>query len=241
MTVRGSWAIRCATSGAAVSEVAAGGAEVVVVIVDVWQAAAAPARTMRSRFMTLSFGTRDCMRAERLLSSRHFLAPRLPLIIECTSCHARYQYDEDRFERKPAKKIKCAKCGSVFEIHNPAFAPKPTPSFADSTFARHDETRTRAPEPEESTAQAPLPVTGTDPRQLPVQLPVGRRISLAILAGPDAGTVYRVEKPRITIGRAGADLTINDTEASRQHAAIEVREGVITVEDLKSTNGTLID
>src|SRR4051812_21634070 len=73
MTVRGSWATRCATSGAAVSEVAAAaGAEVVVVIVDVWQAAAAPARTMRSRFMTLSFGTRDCMRAERLLSSRHF-------------------------------------------------------------------------------------------------------------------------------------------------------------------------
>src|SRR5207302_5367396 len=73
MTVRGSWAMRCATSGATVSAAAAAcGAAVVVVIVDVWQAAAAPARTMRSRFMTLSFGTRDCMRAERLLSSRHF-------------------------------------------------------------------------------------------------------------------------------------------------------------------------
>src|SRR5436190_3131060 len=77
MTVRGSCAIRCATSGAIVTDAAAGGAEAVVVVmvdvlVDVWQAAAVTARTMRSRFMTLSFGTRDCTRAERLLSSRHF-------------------------------------------------------------------------------------------------------------------------------------------------------------------------
>src|SRR3954467_3292845 len=148
MTVRGSWAIRCATSGAAVIEIAAAaGAEVVVVIVDVWQAAAAPARTMRSRFMTLSFGTRDCMRAERLLSSGHFPGARLPLIIECTSCHARYQYDEERFERKPSKKIKCAKCATIFEIQNPAFAPKPEPSFGESTAARLDKTHTQTPLP----------------------------------------------------------------------------------------------
>src|SRR5256885_10745322 len=43
---------------------------------------------------------------------------------ECTNCHARYQYDEDRFERKPSKKIKCAKCSTIFEIRNPAFAEK---------------------------------------------------------------------------------------------------------------------
>ncbi|MEA2236774.1 MAG: hypothetical protein QOC81_1498 [Thermoanaerobaculia bacterium] len=164
------------------------------------------------------------------------------MIIECTSCQARYQYDEDRFDRKPAKKIKCAKCGSVFEIQNPAFAPpKPGPSIGDSTFARPTETRTRVPEQQETTAEAPIPERATGPQDGPPQMPIGRRISLAILAGPDAGTVYRVEKPRITIGRSGADLTINDTEASRQHAAIEVREGLITVQDLKSTNGTIVN
>lgn len=163
------------------------------------------------------------------------------MIIECTSCQARYQYDEDRFDRKAAKKIKCAKCGNVFEIHNPAYAPKPDPSAGTTTIARHDETRTRAPEPQETTAEAPIPERPTGPQDSPPKLPTGRRISIAILAGPDAGAVYRVEKPRITIGRSGADLTINDTEASRQHAAIEVRDGLITVEDLKSTNGTLID
>ena len=161
------------------------------------------------------------------------------MIIECTSCHARYQYDEERFERKPSKKIKCAKCGSIFDIRNPAFAAKPETSAGDTTFARHDETRTRAPEPQETTAQSPLPDRDTGPVQTP-QLPRGRRLSLAIIAGADAGTVYRVEKPRITIGRS-ADLTINDSEASRQHAAIEVRDQLVLLEDLKSTNGTIVD
>jgi pSer/pThr/pTyr-binding forkhead associated (FHA) protein len=161
------------------------------------------------------------------------------LIIECTSCHARYQYDEERFERKPSKKIKCAKCQSIFEIQNPAFTPKPETSVGDTTFTRRDETLTRAPETPDTTAQSPLP-KDTGPLLTP-QLPKGRRLSLAIIAGSDAGTVYRVEKPHITIGRSGADLTINDSEASRQHAAIEVRDQVVILEDLKSTNGTIVD
>lgn len=165
------------------------------------------------------------------------------MIIECTSCQARYQYDEDRFERKPAKKIKCAKCGTIFEIHNPAFASKPESPVGDSTALRRHDTRTRASEMpmQETTAEAPLPDRDTGPKPIVTQLPPGRRISIAILAGPDAGTMFRVEKPRTTIGRSGADLTINDTEASRQHAAIEVREDSITVEDLKSTNGTTVN
>ena len=36
-------------------------------------------------------------------------------------------------------------------------------------------------------------------------------------------------------------MTISDTEASRLHAVIEVRESVIRLEDLNSTNGTLVD
>ena len=162
------------------------------------------------------------------------------MIIECTSCHARYQYDEDRFERKPSKKIKCAQCQSIFEIRNPAFVPKPEPASDDSA-ARFDKTHTQTPVPEDTTAQAPLPQkedTGPVPT---AQLPSGRRLSIAIIAGADAGMVYRFEKPLITIGRAGADLIINDSEASRQHAAIEVRDQVVLLEDLKSTNGTLVD
>ncbi|HEX7193077.1 MAG TPA: FHA domain-containing protein, partial [Thermoanaerobaculia bacterium] len=162
----------------------------------------------------------------------------------CTTCHARYQYDEDRFERKPSKKIKCAKCGSVFEIHNPAFSPakKAGPADNDSTAARLDETSITKlkPKVEDTTAQSPLPKPVTD--KLPAaELPKGKRLSLAIIDGSDAGNVFRLNKPRVTIGRSNADFVINDTEASRQHAAIEVRDTTYLLSDLSSTNGTMVD
>ena len=168
------------------------------------------------------------------------------MIIECSSCHARYQYDEDRFERKPSKKIKCAKCATIFEIFNPAFANRTAPGSeaGESTFARRaDETRTRSQEtPAANTTEtSPLPERDTGQKPAGPSMPMGKRLSLAVIAGNDAGVVYRIERPRVTIGRSGADFTINDSEASRQHAALEVRDTVITIEDLKSTNGTLID
>lgn len=72
-------------------------------------------------------------------------------------------------------------------------------------------------------------------------MPEGRRLSLAIIDGPDAGKVYRIEKPRVVIGRTGADLVLNDSETSRHHAAIEIRETQMILQDLGSTNGTLVD
>jgi hypothetical protein len=164
------------------------------------------------------------------------------VIIECTSCHSKYQYDEERFERKPSKKIKCAKCQAIFEIHNPAFASKP--AAGPATGSRHDATHIGKTKVPESTEQSPMPeadarATGkqpTDPR-----LPAGKRLSLAVLDGNDAGSVFRIEKPRVTIGRSGADVTLADSEASRQHAAIEVRETIYTLHDLASTNGTFVD
>ena len=167
------------------------------------------------------------------------------VIIECTHCHSRYQYDEDRFERKPSKKIKCAKCGTVFEIHNPAFSQKPQPpGDLDSTFAsagRKDQPKTQnKPKPAETTEQKPVP-RDTGRTNTELQLPQGKRLSLAIIDGPDSGSVFRIEKPRITIGRGSSDLTLNDSEASRQHAAVEVRDTQYVLLDLSSTNGTLVN
>ena len=166
------------------------------------------------------------------------------VIIECTKCHARYQYDEDRFERKPSKKIKCAKCATIFEIHNPAFAstPEAESKAADQTFQKRDE----AKKPEAAAAKPAVvdedehEARDTGKVSTP-QMPQGKRLSLAVINGPDAGSVYRIEKPRVTIGRTGADLALSDSEISRNHAAVEIRDMTYLVEDLKSTNGTLIE
>jgi predicted Zn finger-like uncharacterized protein len=164
------------------------------------------------------------------------------VIIDCPNCHSKYQYDEERFERKPSKKIKCARCQQIFEIHNPAFAPREPAAVqvGESTFtSRHDSTRSSKPAvPHETTEQSPIPTAKTEAA---LQLPAGKRLSLAILDGPDAGNVYRIERPRVTIGRSNADLTLNDSEASRQHAAIEVRDNQYNLVDLGSTNGTLVN
>lgn len=167
------------------------------------------------------------------------------MIIECTNCRAKYQYDEDRFERKPSKKIRCAKCQTVFEIHNPAFAPRRGAGLNDSTSMRRGEA-TRTKPPQDTTAQSPLPTDEPDQKSTgelgtDYKLPEGKRLSLAIINGPDAGNVFRIDKPVITIGRSGADLTLNDSEASRNHAAVEVRETTFIVKDLGSTNGTLMN
>lgn len=203
------------------------------------------------------------------------------MIIECPNCHSKYQYNEARFEGKPSKKIKCAKCAAIFEIQNPGASPQakpepvaasaapsaakavavaapatpprpapppatprpnpPSPTFTQSATAIGDQTfhkkpQEKKPEPEPVVVQPP---PAKEP--LGLQMPAGKRLSLAIIDGPDAGNVFRIEKPRVTIGRSGADLNLNDTEASRQHAAVEIRDTTYTVSDLGSTNGTLVE
>lgn len=164
------------------------------------------------------------------------------MIIECTNCHAKYQYDDERFERKPSKKIKCARCQHIFEIFNPAFSAKPEFKPAgESTAMKRDAPPRKEPPKESTTSEASVPQHSTDKLTGALQMPAGKRLSLAIIDGPDAGSVFRIEKPRVTVGRSNADLTLNDTEASRNHAAVEVRDTVYMLVDLGSTNGTMFE
>lgn len=158
------------------------------------------------------------------------------MIIECPNCHSKYQYDEQRFEGKASKKIKCARCQQIFEIHRPGAAPDPTGDTGDSTFASRSLHVAAAQQPREEERPEPPVNAPSEPR-----LPEGRRLSLAVIGGPDAGNVFRVAKPRTTIGRSGADVVLNDHEASRQHAALEVRDTSYRIVDLGSTNGTLVN
>ncbi len=61
--------------------------------------------------------------------------------------------------------------------------------------------------------------------------------------GPYDGTVFKLEKPLLTVGRSGADLTLDDPSISRRHAQIRLSAAAdsITVLDLRSSNGTYVD
>lgn len=78
----------------------------------------------------------------------------------------------------------------------------------------------------------------------PVKLAAGRMLTLTVVAGVQKGCVYQLDlKERATLGRAGTcDLSLdNDVEVSTQHALLQVHQDKITVLDLNSTNGTLVN
>ncbi|MBN0045901.1 FHA domain-containing protein [Streptomyces actuosus] len=66
---------------------------------------------------------------------------------------------------------------------------------------------------------------------------------LHVVAGPDAGGVHLLHGGPVQVGRsAGADVPLDDPDVSRLHCAVTLgADGRVTVADLGSTNGTLLD
>jgi predicted Zn finger-like uncharacterized protein len=164
------------------------------------------------------------------------------MIIVCDTCLARYRYDESRFAGRRVKKVRCTKCLTVFEVENPALAASPAGSLregVDETYIRlADETGGTKP-PSATPRRVPL-ASSSRPSSAALALPADAKLSIAVIAGPAAGTIYSIEKPRIVIGRQDADFVLEDPEVSRHHSAIEVAGDQVTLVDLESTNGTFI-
>ncbi|WP_306189376.1 FHA domain-containing protein [Streptomyces sp. MK5] len=66
---------------------------------------------------------------------------------------------------------------------------------------------------------------------------------LHVVAGPDAGGVHLLHGGQIVVGRsADADVPLDDPDVSRLHCAVSVSaDGRVSVADLASTNGTVLD
>ncbi|MDT0343027.1 FtsK/SpoIIIE domain-containing protein [Streptomyces litchfieldiae] len=67
--------------------------------------------------------------------------------------------------------------------------------------------------------------------------------TLQVVSGPDAGGVHLLRGGEARIGRsAEADVPLDDPDVSRMHCALALApDGTVTVTDLGSTNGTLLD
>ncbi|HEY9371786.1 FHA domain-containing protein, partial [Streptomyces sp.] len=66
---------------------------------------------------------------------------------------------------------------------------------------------------------------------------------LHVVAGPDAGGVHLLHGGAIRVGRSlDADVPLDDPDVSRLHCTVTVgSDGRVTVADLGSTNGTMLD
>jgi uncharacterized protein YraI len=68
------------------------------------------------------------------------------------------------------------------------------------------------------------------------------QLHLVVHAGPLAGKGYPITGDLLTFGRdPDNDITLDDTEVSRNHARLLRRGQQVIIEDLNSTNGTLVN
>jgi len=155
--------------------------------------------------------------------------------VRCPQCLAEYAYDDARFGGAEKKRLRCPKCSAVFEVLNPAL------EALDATEVAGELGETVHRRLEQRTGKIPVEVEAPELPPL-AALPRDLRFSLAVIAGEQAGSVFKIVKPRNFIGRGGnMDVRLSDTEVSRRHAMLEVRGETATLVDLESTNGTFVD
>lgn len=174
------------------------------------------------------------------------------MIITCPKCGTRYRYDERRFDGAPSKRVKCTSCGHAFDEANPAMAPESASVERESDATDVELTRETGLDLEldMSDVEPPLRSEFAGPHRtlspdldepLP-PLPTGQRYSLAVIAGDQAGTVFQINKPRVMLGRGSSmDIQLRDSEVSRRHAALEIRDPEVRIVDLGATNGTWVE
>ena len=144
----------------------------------------------------------------------------------CTSCGTEHVLRDIDLGLHPKVQFRCTKCGQTteVEVRRPAdrtVVISPLPSFARGAGGG-------------PSAQIRDPNDG-------LQLPEKVSIVLTVLSGPSKGAVHRLTKPRVTLGRKGADIAFEDPEVSRHHCSIEIKDTLISLRDLDSTNGTFFE
>jgi hypothetical protein len=126
----------------------------------------------------------------------------------------------------PKVQFRCSKCGKTTVVE---------------LKSRPDSTVVISPLPSFARAKASSSNPLLPPLDDGLRLPANKNVVLMVMTGPGKGEVHRLTKPRVILGRQGADIPIDDPEISRHHCLLEVRETYINLKDMDSTNGTFFD
>lgn len=144
----------------------------------------------------------------------------------CIHCGTEHLLKDTEFGGYWKVQFKCSKCEktTIVEIKRRTDATvvmTPLPSFARANATS-------------SNLNLPPPDPG-------LKLPAKKNVVLSILSGPSKGQSHTLTKPRVVMGRKGADVALSDPEISRHHCLLEVRDTYVNLKDMDSTNGTFFE
>jgi predicted Zn finger-like uncharacterized protein len=137
------------------------------------------------------------------------------MLIECPECHTVCLLDGNALASEGRIERRCEECQNYLVIELSVHTLAGKRALAEPTLAAK--------------------------KQTDVELPAGKLVALAATSGPLIGRVFRLTKPRVVVGRADADIQLEDPEVSRRHCVLEVRGTTATLTDLETTNGTLAE
>jgi len=171
------------------------------------------------------------------------------MIVVCPSCQSRFKFAESKLGDRPKARTKCSKCGGAIDIENPLLGASTLPpnglppsAVPAPTVPEVLQTRKTPVQSGPPAVDAGATLGGADAHRMGlIQLPKDKRFSLAVIQGGATGQIFPISKTRTVVGRSGCDVNLDDPEASRQHAALEIVGDVAILRDLGSTNGTWIE
>ncbi len=137
--------------------------------------------------------------------------------------------------------LPCPGCGTPYPIASPLPASGSARCRRCQTLIPLAPVEAARPPAKPEDATDRTVVVGRIASDSPLDLPPGTRVSLAVLDGPDQGKQFRITKARTVVGRREGEVRLADPEVSGRHAALTVRPEGCTIEDLQSTNGTLVN
>lgn len=139
----------------------------------------------------------------------------------CQHCDTRHVLDDKQVGGHARVRFRCTNCGQTTQVD-----------------ASQDANRTSV-----SSVHAEA-VPFVEPTVIETQrglaLPKDKSLSLHVITGKSKGLMHVLDRPRLIVGRLGADFAVEDSEVSRWHCAIEVSGDDVSLRDLDSRNGVYV-
>lgn len=140
----------------------------------------------------------------------------------CAHCGTTHVLDDRQIGAHNRVKFRCNKCEMTSEID-----------------VRSDTARTMLSTVKADAVVYVEPTAVSD--QMGLTLPPDKKITLRVVGGKSSGQEHVLGRPRVIVGRLGADVALDDPEISRWHCALEVRNTQVMLRDLDSRNGVFVN